>query len=61
MKLLLELGADCRQSNLPIIDKVAIIIPKKYNQARFRDIVLAYHHLENNNNQYHIIGSNSAT
>ena len=42
MKLLLKLGVDRRQSNLPTIDKIAIIIPKEYNQARFHDIVLAY-------------------
>ena len=60
MKLLLELGPDCRQSNLPTIEEVAIIIPDKYNQAGFCDIVLAYWHLENNNTQYHTVNSNSA-
>ena len=31
MKLLLELGADRRRSNLPIANEVAIIIPDEYN------------------------------
>ena len=31
MKLLLEMGADRHCSNLPTIDKVAIIIPDEYN------------------------------
>ena len=60
MKLLLELGADRRRSNLPTIEEVAIIIPDEYNQAGFRDIVLAYRHPENNNTQYHNVSSNSA-
>ena len=60
MKLLLELGADRRQNNLPTIEEVAIIIPDEYDQAGFRDIVLAYRHPENNNNQYHTVSSNSA-
>lgn len=52
MKLLLELGADWRCSNLPTADEVAIIIPEEYNQGRFHDIVLAYQNPENNTNQY---------
>ena len=35
MKLLLELGADRHQNNLPTIDKIAPIIPKKNNHAGF--------------------------
>lgn len=60
MKLLLELGVDWRYSNLPTIDKVAIIIPDEYKQSRFRDIVLAYYNPKKNHNQYHIISSNLA-
>lgn len=60
MKLLLELGADSRRSNLPTTDEVAMVIPDKYQQGGFRDIVLAYRSPENNNNQYHTISSNSA-
>lgn len=33
MKLLLELGADCRCRNLPTTDEVAIIIPDEYKQG----------------------------
>lgn len=56
------MGADRRQSNLPTIEVVTIILPDEYNLtlAGFRDIVLAYRHPENNNNQYHIVSSNSA-
>lgn len=61
MKSLLELGADCNCSNLPTTNKVAIIIPDKYQQYRFCDIFLLYQSPENNNNQYHTMDSNSAT
>ena len=60
MKLLLEMGADRRRSNLPTVDEVAIIIPDEYNQGGFRDIVLAYRNPEIDTNQYHTISSNSA-
>ena len=60
MKLLLELGADWRRSNLPTIEEVAIIILDEYDQGGFCDIILAYRHPENNNNQYHTVSSNSA-
>ena len=50
MKLLLELGANCRQSNLSTIKKIVIIIQDKYNQSGFHDIVLAHCNYENNNN-----------
>lgn len=60
MKILLELGADRRSSNLPTINEVAIIIPDEYNQGRFCNIVLGYRNSEDNNNQYHTISSNSA-
>lgn len=59
MKLLLGLEIDYRQINLPFIKKVTIIIPDEYNQSGFYNIILAYCHLENNSNQYHIISSNS--
>ena len=58
MKLLLELGADRRRSNLPTTDEVAMIFPDEYQQGGFRDIVLAYRSSENNDNQYHTISSN---
>lgn len=60
MKLLLELGANRRHSNLPTTDEVAMIIPNNYQQDGFRDIVLAYRSPKNNDNQYHTISSNSA-
>lgn len=60
MKLLLELGADRQQSNLPTIEEVAIIIPDEYNQSEFRDIFWVYCHHENNSNQYYTISSNLA-
>lgn len=61
MKLLLELGADRHRSNLSTIDEVAMIIPDKYQQGGFCDIVLAYQSPQNNNNQYYTISSNFAT
>ena len=60
MKLLLEIGADRRRSNLPTVDEIAIIISDEYNQGRFRDIVLAYRNPKIDTNQYHTISSNSA-
>ena len=61
IKLLLELGADCGQSNLLTIDKKAIIILEESNQSRFYNIVLAYCYHKNNNNEYYNVSSNSAT
>lgn len=58
MKLLLGLKADWRQNNLYTIEEVVIIILDKYNQDGFRNIILAYCHPENNNNQYYTISSN---
>ena len=60
MQLFLELGADQYCSNLPTIDKVAIIIPDEYKQSGFCNIILAYRNPKENNNQYNIINSNSA-
>lgn len=60
MKLLLELGADCRRNNLPTTDEVTIIIPDEWEKGGFCDTVLAYWSLEDNNNQYHTISLNLA-
>ena len=60
MKLFLEMGANRHRINLLTVDKVAIIIPDKYNQHEFRDIVLVYRNPEIDTNQYHTISSNSA-
>lgn len=54
------MGANWCYSNLSIVDKIAIIILDKYNQAGFLDIVLTYYNLEINTNQYHTISFNSA-
>ena len=59
IKLLLEMEADRRRNNLPTVDEVAIIIPDKYNQGGFRDIVLTYRNPEIDTNQYHTISFNS--
>lgn len=61
MRLLLEIGADKRQSNLPTANEVAIIIPNKYSQKKFCNIVLACQNPENNGNPYYIISFNLAT
>ena len=41
MWLILEASTDWCRKNLPISNKVAIIIPDKYNDVSFRDIILA--------------------
>lgn len=58
MKLFVELGADWHHIHLPITNKVTIIIPDKYKQDRFWDIILAYHNPKENSNQYYIIDLN---
>ena len=52
---------DWHYSNLPIVNKVAIIILDKYNQDRFCNIILVYCNLKIDINQYYTISSNSAT
>lgn len=54
------MGADCRQSTLPTINEIDIIISNEYNQDGFRKIVLVYRHFENDISQFYIINSNSA-
>lgn len=39
MKLLLELETNYWRSNLPGIKEIAIIIPNKYNQCEFYNIL----------------------
>ena len=39
---------------------MTIIIPDKYDQGKFHDIVWAYYYLENNNNEYYTVSSNLA-
>jgi len=40
MRLILEASADYYRENLLISNEVAVIIPDKYSNASFRDIVL---------------------
>ena len=41
LRLIIETGAERRRENLPISNEIALIIPDKYGEAGFRDIVLA--------------------
>ena len=41
MQLILKTGTDCYYQNLLMSNKVAIIIPDKYSNATFCDIMLA--------------------
>ena len=40
MRLILEAGANYYRKNLLTSNKVAVIIPDKYGNASFRDIIL---------------------
>jgi hypothetical protein len=55
MRLILEAGANCRYKNLLISDKVAIIIPDKYGDTGFCDIVLTERYIPNKPLQYYRI------
>lgn len=50
MKLFLKIGANQCYSNLPTINKVAIIISNKYKKSKFYNIILAYYNPVENNN-----------
>ena len=41
LRLVMETGADKRRENWPTCDEVAVIIPDKYGEAGFHDILLA--------------------
>jgi hypothetical protein len=47
MRLILEASANRRYKNLLISNEVAVIIPDKYGNASFRDIVLAERNMPN--------------
>ena len=57
MRLILEAGTNQHRKNLPISNKVAVIILNKYNDASFRDIVLTEHATPNKPLQYCYISS----
>jgi len=52
MRLILEASTDRRYKNLPISNKVAVIIPDKYSNASFRDIMLAERYTPNKRPRY---------
>ena len=47
MWLILEASANYYYENLLISDEVAVIIPNKYSNTNFRDIVLIEHYTPN--------------
>ena len=47
MRLILEANTNYRRKNLLMSNEVAIIIPDKYSNACFRDIVLVKHYTPN--------------
>ena len=57
MRLILEASADQCRKNLLISDEVAIIIPDKYNDASFCNIVFVEHTTPNKPLQYCCISS----
>ena len=61
MHLFLEEEADCWRNNLSTIDKIAIIIPNKYNRASFQNIILIYWQSENNVSIFQNISTIRAT
>ena len=52
MRLILKASANWRCKNLPISNKVAVIIPDKYSDASFRNIVLIEHCVPNKQPRY---------
>jgi len=52
MRLILEAGTNQHHKNLPISNKVAVIIPDKYGNASFRDIMLAEYYAPNKQPRY---------
>jgi hypothetical protein len=40
LKLIINKGADRRRENLPIINKIALLIPGKNNKSENRDLIL---------------------
>lgn len=59
LQLIVETGADKRRNNLPTSNEVAVIIPDEYEEAGFRDIVLA-HRNPLPNQMFSIINPNHA-
>jgi len=47
MRLILKASANRRYKNLPISNKVAVIIPDEYGNASFCDIILAERYTPN--------------
>ena len=60
MRLILEASANWRRENLPISNKVAVIIPDEYSNASFRDIVLAERYAPNKRPRYYRINPTHA-
>lgn len=55
MKFFLKKKVDYCHNNLLTINKVAIIIPDKYDKASFQDIILAHWHPKANNSVFQTI------
>jgi hypothetical protein len=55
MRLILEAGANQRCKNLLISNEVAVIIPDKYSNASFRDIILIERYTPNKRPRYYRI------
>jgi len=47
MRLILEASANCHYKNLLISNKVAVIIPDKYGNTSFRNIILTERYTPN--------------
>jgi len=47
MRLILEASTNRRRENLLISNKVAVIIPDKYGNTSFRNIILTEHYMPN--------------
>jgi hypothetical protein len=55
MRLILEASANCRRKNLLISNKVAVIIPDKYSNTSFYNIILTERYAPNKQPQYYYI------
>jgi len=59
LRLIVEVGADRRRHNLPIVEEVAMIIPTEYGDSTFRDVVLAMR-VQARGTKFSIINANHA-
>jgi len=55
MRLILEASTNNYRENLLISDKVAVIIPDKYSNISFRDIILTERYIPNKQPRYYRI------